>query len=217
MKEMMKINLQFFANVSDIMTEHSDAFPEGSDFGTRFGDIQTQLQALGYDVLINNKSKAEFIPASRLSEVISQRDGYKRQLDQAAIDLAALKAAPGIPAEAQSQIDSLIQANQTLIDSLKEANLNLAVVTEFGDAIDASDILQFIDKSKLKIDKDGKITSGLTEEHERLKSEKPYLFVAAQAGQAGAGRDPGGNGGSGGEPATMNSLIRRAAYGGSKS
>ena len=215
MKKLKKINLQFFASVTDIMTQHPDAFPEGNDFGTRFGDVQTQLQALGYDVLINDKAKADFIPASRFSEVISQRDGYKSQLDQAAKELETLKGMPNIPEEAQRQIDSLIQANQTLIDSLKEANLNLGVVTEFDDAINPADILQFIDKSKLKIDKDGKITSGLTEEHERLKGEKPYLFIAEQTVNKQAGHDT-GNGGSGHEKATMNSLIRRAAYGGSK-
>lgn len=215
MKKFKKFNLQFFANVADIMTQHPDAFPEGNDFGTRFGDVQTQLQALGYDVIINNRANAEFIPASRFAEVISQRDGYKTQLDQAVKDLEKLKGMDNIPEEAQSQIDSLIQANQSLIDSLKEANLNLAVVTKFDDAINPSDILQFIDKSKLKVDKDGKVTSGLDEEHERLKGEKPYLFVSAPAGNKQAGHDPGGKG-SEPEKATMNSLIRRAAYGSSK-
>lgn len=215
MNKVQKINLQFFANVSDIMTQHPDAFPEGNDFGTRFGDVQTQLQALGYDVLINNRASAEFIPASRLSEVISQRDGLKAQLDKATRDLEAIKTQENIPEDAQRQIDSLIQTNQALVDSLKEANIRLGIVTEFDDAIDASDIIQFIDKSKLKIDKDGKITSGLTEEHERLKGEKPYLFVATQTETKKAGQDPGNNGG-GSEKATMNSLIRRAAYGSSK-
>ena len=215
MNKVRKINLQFFANIADVMSAHPDAFPEGTDFGTRFGDVQTQLQALGYDVLINNRASAEFIPASRLSEVISQRDGFKALLDKANKDLEAIRGQENIPEEAQRQIDSLIQANTGLIDSLKEANIKLGIVTEFDDAIDASDIIQFIDKTKLKIDKDGKITDGLTAEHERLKSEKPYLFVATQTETKKAGQDP-GPGGSGHEKATMNSLIRRAAYGSSK-
>lgn len=195
------------------MAQHTDAFPEGNDFETRFSGIQSQLQSLGYDVLINNRAQAEFVPASRLSEVISQRDGFRTQFENAQKDLLALKNQPNIPEEAQNQIDALIDTNNKLLESLKLANINLAVVTEFDDAIDASDILQFIDRSKLKIDKDGTVTGGLKEEHERLKGEKPYLFVASQdTSRKQAGADLGG-GGTGAEKLTMNALIRRAAYG----
>lgn len=212
MKEKLKLSLQFFANVSDIMTEHKDAFPEGNDFEARFGAVQTELQNLGYDLLVNHRQKAEFVPSSRLSEVISQRDSFKTQLDKASKELEGIKSQSGISEEAQKQIDDLISSNTALLENLRDANINLGVVTEFGDAIDANDILHFIDKSKLKIDKDGKITGGLKEEHDRLRNEKPHLFkVAEGAPGKQAGKDP--QGGSGHEKASMNTLIRRASFG----
>ena len=213
----MKINLQLFASLEDVMSQHSDAFPEGNDFGTRFGGIQSQLQSLGYDVLINNREAAEFIPASRLSEVVSQRDNFKAQFEKANKDLEALKGQAGISEEAQKQINDLISANTQLLESLKEANINLEIISGAEDAINPKDILMFINKEALKIDKEGKVTGGLTEELDRLRTEKPYLFNAKGSSGSKGGTDGQGAGSNGGgEHVTMNAMIRRAA-GGSRS
>lgn len=211
---MLKVNLQYFAEVADVMTNHPDAFPAGNDFEARFQGIQAELQGLGYDVLINNRENAEFVPMSRLSEVISQRDGFKKAADEASTALKALKEGGGISEEAQRQIDSLIEANDGLIASLKEANTRLAVITKFTDAIDPNDIMQFINMSKLKLDTDGRVVKGLDEEYARIKNEKPYLFRVDNGGsRSHGGADPNESGQDGREKATMNSLIRRGAYG----
>ena len=213
----LKINIQLFASLEDIMAQHTDAFPEGNDFGSRFGGIQSQLQSLGYDVLINNREAAEFVPASRLSEVVSQRDNFKAQFEKANKDLEALKGQAGISEEAQNQINNLIAANTQLLESLKEANINLEIISGADDAINPKDILMFVNKEALKMDKEGKITGGLTEELDRLRTEKPYLFNAKSGGSGSKGGTDGQGAGSGGnEHVTMNAMIRRAA-GGSRS
>lgn len=214
MKRMLKLNLQYFAEVGDIMTNHPDSFPEGNDFEARFSAIQSQLQGLGYDIFINNRAQAEFVPISRLNEAIGQRDDFKKAAEDANAALKAMKDGGGISEEAQKKIDSLVEANDGLIKSLKEANTRLAVITKFTDAIDPNDIMQFIDMSKLKLDNDGRVVKGLDEEYARIKNDKPYLFRTDKDGShSHGGADPNGGGQGGNEKATMNALIRRGAYG----
>ena len=211
---MNNINLKLFASLDDVMAQHSDVFTEGNDFGERFGAIQGQLQGLGYDLLINNRQNAEFVPSSRLGEVISQRDGFKTQAENAIKELNELKAKEGITPEAQQTIDSLIQANETLLSTLVEANMNLDIVTAAADAKNPKDILAFINKEALTIDKKtGKVTKGLDEELTRIRAEKPYLFNESQpANKSKAGAENKGSGNSN-ETNDMNAMIRRSAFG----
>ena len=211
-----QINLTMFANLEDIMSQHTDVFTEGNDFGDRFGAIKDQLGSLGYDLLINNRQNAEFAPTSRISELVSQRDGFKAQAENAIKELNQLKAQPGITPEVQEQIDGLISSNTELLNSLVEANMNLDIVTAAADAKNPKDVLAFINKEALQIDKKtGKVQKGLDEELERLRTEKPYLFNEKKAPEAKAGTENKGSGGNGdGGKFDMNSMIRRSAYGG---
>lgn len=210
------INLTLFANLEDIMSQHTDVFTEGSDFGDRFGAIKDQLGSLGYDLLINNRQNAEFAPTSRISELVSQRDGFKTQAENAIRELNELKAKPGITPEVQAQLDGLIKSNEELISSLIEANMNLDIVTAAADAKNPKDVLAFINQDALTIDKKtGKVQKGLEEELERLRTEKPYLFNEKETPKAKAGAENKGSGGSGsgGDNLDMNSMIRRSAFG----
>lgn len=210
-----QINLTMFASLDDVLSTHSDVFTEGNDFGERFGAIQGQLKDLGYDLIINNRQNAEFVPSTRLSEVISQRDGFKTQAENAIRELNELKAKDGITPEAQQTIDSLIEANETLLSTLVEANMNLDIVTAAADAKNPKDVLAFINKEALTIDKkSGKVTKGLDEELERIRAEKPYLFNESNnaGNKSKAGSENKGSGGSG-DNHDMNSMIRRSAFG----
>ena len=209
------INLQLFANLEDVMAQHTDVFTEGNDFGERFGAIRDQLGSLGYDLLINNRQNAEFAPTSRISELVSQRDGFKAQAENAIRELNELKSKPGITPEVQQQLDGLIQSNTALLDSLVEANMNLDIVTAAADAKNPKDVLAFINKEALTIDKKtGKVTKGLEEELERLRTEKPYLFNTKKGTDSKAGSENKGSGADGnGGKLDMNSMIRRSAFG----
>ena len=210
------INLTMFANLEDIMSQHTDVFTEGNDFGDRFGAIKDQLGSLGYDLLINNRQNAEFAPTSRISELVQQRDGFKEQAENAIKELNDLKAKPGITPEVQTQIDGLIKSNTDLLNSLVEANMNLDIVTAAADAKNPKDVLAFINQDALTIDKKtGKVQKGLEEELERLRTEKPYLFNAKEAPKSKAGAENRGSGDNGGsDKLDMNSMIRRQAFGG---
>lgn len=215
-----ELNLQFFASIDDVMTAHADAFGEGDTTKDSFASISDKLKGLGYDVLINQRDKAEFVPASRLSEVVGQRETFKAQAEQAIIELNKLKSQSGISEEAQKQINGLITQNENLLNQLQEANVQLEIMSSAADAINPKDIIPFIDMTKIKKDKDGNVVSGIKEEVDRVRAEKPYLFnnhADDNAGSKGGFDGSGGSGGGAGQKTDMNAAIRRAAFGGSRS
>lgn len=212
-------NLQFFASMDDVITAHADAFGEGDTTKDSFTNVSDKLKELGYDVLINHREKAEFVPSSRLNEVVAQRESFKTQAEQAIIELNKLKGEKGISEEAQNQINTLIGQNETLLSQLQEANVQLEIMSTASDAINPKDVLPFIDMTKIKKDKDGNVVSGVKEEVDRVRTEKPYLFNKKQQEGSKGGFD-GSNGnssGAGGQKTDMNAAIRRAAFGGSRS
>lgn len=213
------LDLQFFASMDEVITAHADAFGEGDTTKDSFASVSEKLKGLGYDVLINHREKAEFVPATRLSEVVSQRETFKQQAEQAIIELNKLKNQSGISPEAQNQINSLISQNEGLLSQLQEANIHLEIMSSAADAINPKDIIPFIDMSKLKKDKDGNVISGIKEEVDRVRTEKPYLFSKQQnngGSKGGFDGGDGGQGGSGSQKVDMNAAIRRAAFGGSR-
>ena len=173
----------------------------------------------GYDVLINHREKAEFVPSSRLNEVVAQRETFKTQAEQAIIELNKLKGQQGMSEEAQNQINTLIGQNETLLEQLKETNIQVEIMSSASDAINPKDVLPFIDMSKIKQDKEGNVVGGVKEEVDRIRAEKPYLFNKQQENPNSKGGfdGSGGNGGTGNVKTDMNAAIRRAAFGGSRS
>ena len=215
----MFLNPQFFASMDEVITANADSFGADDTTKANFAAISDKLKGLGYDVLINHREKAEFVPASRLSEVVSQRETFKNQAEQAIIELNKLKNQQGIGEEAQKQINTLIGQNEALLTQLQEANVQLEIMSSAADAINPKDVLPFVDMTKLKKDKDGNVISGVKEEIDRLRTEKPYLFnKQKQEGSKGGFDGAGGNGGDpGNQKVDMNAAIRRAAFGGSRS
>lgn len=213
------LNLQFFATFDDVATAHAEAFGEDDTTRASFEAVSGKLKDLGYDVLINHREKAEFIPATRLSEVVAQRESFKQQAEQAIIELNKLKGQQGITPEAQEQINALIGQNETLLSQLRETSMQLEIMSGATDAINPKDVLPFIDMSKIKTDKDGHVTGGVKEELDRLRTEKPYLFTKQQTQGSKGGYDgsSGNDGGTGSQKTDMNAAIRRAAFGSSRS
>lgn len=216
---MQKLNLQFFASMDDVMTTHADAFGEGDTTKDSFTLVSDKLKELGYDVLINHREKAEYVPSSRLSEVVAQRETFKAQAEQAIVELNKLKNQQGMSEEAQTQINTLIGQNEALLTQLQEANVQLEIMSSAADAINPKDVLPFVDMTKIKKDKDGNVIGGVKEEIDRIRTEKPYLFNKSKSESSKGGYDGsnGGNGGNGNQKVDMNAAIRRAAFGGSRS
>ena len=218
--KLFALKLQYFANLDDIISGNADQFGEGDTTRDSFTAISDKLKGLGYDVLINHRENAEFVPSSRLSEVVAQRNSFKEQAEQAIIELNKLRDSKGLSEEAQKQINDLISQNEGLLEQLQETNVQLEIMSLANDAINPKDILPFVDKSKIKLDKKGTVVSGAKEEIDRIRAEKPYLFAKAQnGGGSKGGFDGSGNSGSGAGAGKvdMNAAIRRAAFGGSRS
>lgn len=213
-----KLNLQFFASMDDVITAHADAFGEGDTTKDNFTSVSDKLKELGYDVLINHRESAEFVPSSRLSEVVAQRETFKAQAEQAIIELNKLKNQQGISPEAQTQINTLIEQNEGLLEQLQEANVQLEIMSGAADAINPKDVLPFVDMTKIKKDKNGNVVGGVKEEIDRIRTEKPYLFNKKQQEGSKGGYDGSNGNGSGanGQKTDMNAAIRRAAFGGSR-
>ena len=219
MKNKMVLNPQFFATFDDVVTAHADAFGEGDTTKASFETASAKLKELGYDVLINHREKAEFVPSSRLNDVVAQRETFKQQAEQAIVELNKLKNQNGITPEAQTQINTLIGQNEQLLEQLKETNIQVEIMSSATDAINPKDVLPFIDMTKVKTDKEGHVVSGVKEELDRLRTEKPYLFAKQKSEGSKGGFDGsnGSNDGNSGQKTDMNAAIRRAAYGGHRS
>lgn len=219
MRKRIEANLQFFASMDDVIATNADAFGEGDTTKDSFTSVSDKLKELGYDVLINHREKAEFVPSSRLNEVVAQRESFKAQAEQAIIELNKLKGAQGISEEAQKQINTLIEQNEGLLSQLQEANVQLEIMSSASDAINPKDVLPFIDMTKIKKDKNGNVVGGVKEEVDRVRTEKPYLFNKKQQESSKGGFDGSNGNNSGnnnGQKVDMNAAIRRAAFGGSR-
>lgn len=198
------MKLQFFAELDSILEQHKDAFDE--NFKGGFEGIKGKLLELGYDVLINNKKDAEFIPSTRLSEVVGQRDQFQSQVSELNSQLLAMKDAAKGNEALQAQLQGLMDQNQKLMDNLENTKVESELMLAASDAISPKDILAFVDRSSIKINpKTGEVV-GAAAEVERIRKEKPYLFNDPQKKKGGS--EPGTGGA--GEKFTMNALIRGA-------
>lgn len=218
--KMLLVALQLFASFDDVVTANADAFGEDDTTRSSFDAVSGKLKELGYDVLINHREKAEFVPTSRLNDVVAQRETFKQQAEQAIVELNKLKSSQGMTPEAQAQINGLIEQNEKLIDQLKETNIQVEIMSSASDAINSKDVLPFIDMTKIKLDKDGNVVSGVKEELDRLRTEKPYLFgkqADVKSSKGGFDNSGSNSGAPGSSKPDMNAAIRRAAFGNSRS
>lgn len=161
-----------FDEVSAKQQEVENEELKSFDLKGNYETLKEKLEALGYDVLLNNKETSEFIPYDRFKQVISQRDNYKTQLESINADLEKLKNDSG---KGNEEIQKLINDNDVLIKELEESKFNLEIFRAAKDALNPADLLPFIDKDNIKVDKKGNM-SGIDEEIERIRKEKPYLF-----------------------------------------
>lgn len=204
---MFKINLQMFANIDEIVEQHAKEL-EGLNVKDNFSTLAGKFGELGYDILINNKKSAEFVPSSRLSEVVGQRDGFKSKLDAQNVELENLKKSAGDNQAFKDQVQSLIDKNTTLLKDLETTKVNTEIMLAAKDAVNPKDLLAFINMDSIKMNAKGEIL-GVDAEVERLKKEKPYLFTASGIQRRG-GTDP-NSGTDNNKPVGMNAMIRRAA------
>lgn len=208
-----EINLRLFSDLETIMSGNADAFKDSPDFKTNFDAMSNTLKSLGYDILINNSSASEFVPISRMNDVVAAREQYKNQINILNQTLETMQNEKGLSKQSQAQLNKLIQDNKALNEKVLDMTTNMEIIINASDAINPNDVLAFVDKTKLKQEANGTI-SGVKEEIARIRSEKPYLFNAQQQQQQErqqSGTDNSQFRNNGGDKLSMNALIRRSA------
>ena len=157
-------------------------------------DLYKQVtEKLGDTKVMQDDGK--MVPKSRLDEVITQRDTYKGQIDETSKKITDLEKAAAGNTELLGQIDTLKadkEAAETKVSKIAlESAIKLGAIT--AKAKDPSDILAFLDQSKLKLDGDKVL--GLEDALKGLQETKAYLFgEAAAPDTTGAGGNPAGGG-----------------------
>lgn len=194
------------ANFEEIATTHADKLVD-KDYKTFFGDVNAKLTELGYEVLINDKKNAEFIPAGRLADVVGQRDGFKSQVQTLNAQLEAMKKQNPDNQKMQADLQQMIDSNNALMLENERIRVDTEIMLEAKDAIDPKDLLLFINRDKVKANAKGEVV-GAKEEVARLRTEKPHLFNKVATGKG--GKDPGDNK-PGAVTGGMNSMIRKAS------
>lgn len=196
------------ADINEVFEANKDKLGDLAGTTEGFTKLSQKLGELGYDVLLNHKEKAEFVPSARLNDVVSQRDSFKTQATDLNKQLEAMKAAAVGNEKLQAQLQGLMDQNQTLLSDIEKTKVDAELMLAASDAVNAKDVLVFVNRDNLKMNAKGEVM-GIEAEINRIKTEKPYLFKAAETSNKG-GTDP-GTGGKGKEAFNMNSLIRRAS------
>lgn len=194
------------AELQAILEQHKDKIGDLTPDG--FNSLSTKLTELGYDVLINHREKAEFVPTSRLNDVVGQRDQFKSQATELNKQLQAMKDAAKGNEELQKQLQGLMDNNNKLLADLENTKVDTEIMLAAKDAVNPKDVLVFVNRDNIKLGAKGEVL-GVEAEIKRIMQEKPYLFKSEQQRKKGGSEGGGGEGGK--EKFNMNFLIRSAS------
>lgn len=134
-----------------------------------------------------------YIPKAKMDEIIGSKNELKNQLGELTSQLETLKKSSRGNEELTKQIEELQKKNGDWEGKFKETLLTGAIKVEAmkAKAKDPTDVIAFLDKSKLEIAEDGTV-KGLEDQLKKLQESKPYLFGEA-AQQPGGGANPPGS------------------------
>ena len=105
-------------------------------------------------------------------------DELKRNYENLGKEVEELKKLE--PEKLQEQINTLTESHKTEVANLKAAQADalkkVAVKGALSKAEDADIVLSLLDIGKIKIDENGNVTEGLTDQLKNLEETKPFLF-----------------------------------------
>lgn len=140
----------------------------------------------------------DFVSMSRFNEVNESKKSLTEQLAERDKQLTSLKKSAGDNEGLKKEIEALQSANKQqkaeFEAQAKALKIDTAVKLAIADSAQDTDIVAgLIDKAKLILGDDGKVT-GLTEQVEALKKDKSFLFKTTQQANPNYSPNGGGNG-----------------------
>lgn len=125
-----------------------------------------------------------YIPKAKFDQVLAEKNQLKAQVDQASADLTKLKKDAGDNESLRQTIEQLQRQHkdleaqhQTELLTLRKKN---AILADLGPiAHNPSDIIGFVDLTKVSVDANGAIVGGWEDQKAQLLANKPYMFKAA--------------------------------------
>lgn len=123
-----------------------------------------------------------FIPKHRFDEVNEVKKQLEEQLNERDKQLADLKKSAGDNEELKKQIEALQAENKAKEEEYKAKLRDMTITTAIklavaGDAHDPDLVASLIDKTKIEVDEQGQIKSGLDDQLKALREAKSFLFV----------------------------------------
>jgi len=128
----------------------------------------------------------DFVPKHRFDEVNEAKKQLAEQLAERDNQLSQLKKAAGDNEELRKQIETLQAENKAKEQEFQTRLRDMAITTAIklavaGEAHDPDLVVSLIDKSKVEVDEQGNIKSGLEDQLKTLRESKAFLFVQKQA------------------------------------
>jgi hypothetical protein len=157
--------------------------------------VEATVKEKGLNLILDNKEKPEYIPKNRFDEIIGSKNELKTQVSELSTQLETLKKAAKGNDELTKTIEELQKKNGDWEGKYKSTLLESAIKINAmkEKAKDPSDLIKFLDASKLEIDDQGNV-KGLEDQLKVLKESKPYLFGETIPGNPPPNPPNGGNG-----------------------
>lgn len=150
--------------------------------------INNKANELKAKVLIDDGKEDIYIPKYRLDEEIGKKKSIQSQLETVNTDLKAMQDKYKDNPDVSQQIKDLQAKNEAYEKQMKEQALDSEIKLRAikAGALDetGSDILKFIDKSKVTIKDDGTF-EGLEDAFKSVQEGKSYLFGEVSKGGTG--------------------------------
>lgn len=128
----------------------------------------------------------DFVPKHRFDEVNEAKKQLAEQLAERDNQLSQLKKAAGDNEELRKQIESLQNENKEREKEYQGRLRDMAITTAIklavaGEAHDPDLVASLIDKTKIEVDEQGNVKTGLDDQIKALREAKSFLFIQKEA------------------------------------
>lgn len=178
------------------------------------GKLAEVSKATNVDVIVNNSKEPSYIPKSRFDELVGQKNELKTQVGELTNQLETVKKEAKGNEGLTKTIEDLQLKNKgwedKYADLAKVSAVKLQASTAKVKAEAMTDIVKFIDLSKVTVKEDGSV-EGLKEQFDSLSKDKAFLFDVTAGGTGTPGTPGAGGKGASGDIGIGKQLADQAA------